>query len=73
MRRGRANCTGTIVDKSDDDADGAEPRGNYERIGECLLEKEPQQFFPPLPCVEDEACMMGRPDGARGGPTIECR
>lgn len=72
MWRGRANCTGTIVDKSHDDADGAEPRGNYQRRGECR-DKEPQQFLPTLQCVEDEACVIGRPDGARGGPTIECR
>ena len=63
---------GTIVDRSDDDEDGTESRGNYQRIGECR-DKKPQQLFQPLQCVEDEACVIGRPDGARGGPTIECR
>jgi len=35
---------GTIADKSDDDEDGTEPRGNYqpERIGECR-ELKPQR------------------------------
>ncbi len=35
---------GTIVDRSDDDEDGTEPRGNYQRTGECR-ELEPQKFF----------------------------
>ena len=37
---------GTIVDRSDDDEDGTEPRGtgNYQRIGKCRG-LEPQKFF----------------------------
>jgi hypothetical protein len=48
---------GTIVDKSDDDEDGSEPRGNYQRIGECR-ELKPQQFFTTLQCIEDKARVM---------------
>ena len=38
---------GAIADKSDDDEDGSEPRGNYQRIGECG-ELKPQQLFTTL-------------------------
>ena len=44
----------SIVDRSDDDEDGTEPRGNYQRIGECR-ELKPQQFFTTLQCIEDKA------------------
>jgi hypothetical protein len=62
MLRGRAKCTAllTIVDRSDDDEDGTEPRGNYQRIGECR-ELEPQKFFTTLQCIEDKACVMDDP------------
>ncbi len=45
---------GTIVDGSDDDEDGTEPRGNYQRIGECR-ELKPRQYFTTLQCFEDKA------------------
>jgi hypothetical protein len=51
---------GTVVDKSDDDEDGSEPRGNYQRIGECR-EWKPQQLlkFTTLhTCIEDKASVM---------------
>jgi hypothetical protein len=58
---------GTIVDKSDDDVDGTEPepRGNYQRIGDCR-ELEAQKFFTTLQhqhstCIEDKACVMDDP------------
>ena len=55
---------GTIVDRSDDDEDGTEPRGNYQRfcqrIGECR-ELEPQKFFTTLQCIEDKARVMDDP------------
>jgi len=51
---------GTIADKSDDDEDGTEPRGNYQRIGECR-ELEPQKFFTTLQCIEDKARVMDDP------------
>ena len=58
---------GTIADKSDDDEDGTEPRGNYQpeslkvqRIGACR-ELEPQKLFTTLQCIEDRACVMDDP------------
>ena len=51
---------GTIVDRSDDDEDRTEPRGNYQRIGECR-ELEPQKFFTTLQCIEDKARVMDDP------------
>ena len=56
---------GTIVDKSDDDGDGAEPRGNYQRIGECR-DTKPQQFFTTLQCIEDKASVMDDPTVPEG-------
>jgi hypothetical protein len=51
---------GTIVDKSDDDEDGTEPRGNYQRIRECR-DCQPQMFFTTLQCIEDKASVMDDP------------
>jgi hypothetical protein len=52
-----AKMYGTIVDKSDDDEDGTEPRGNYQRISECR-DLRLQQFFTTLQCIADKASLM---------------
>ena len=62
---------GTIADKSDDDEDGTEPRGNHQRIGECpgrASGLQPQKFFTTLQCIEDKASVMDDqtvPEGAK--------
>jgi hypothetical protein len=64
-----AKMYGTIVDKSDDDEVGTEPRGNYQRISECR-DLRPQQFYTTLQCTADKAPQLdGRPNGVQAGQT----
>jgi hypothetical protein len=70
-RTGKMYAGGTIVDKPGDDVDGTEPRGNYQRIGECR-ELEPQKLCTTLQCIEDRHCVMDDPRCLRGSD-IACR
>jgi hypothetical protein len=66
-RTGKMYGTIVQVDKSDDDEDGTEPRGNYQRIGECReLKPHHWQFFTTLQCIEDKACVMDDPTVPEG-------
>jgi hypothetical protein len=73
-----ATMYGTIVDESDDDDDGTESRGNYQRISECR-DLRPQQFFTTLPCIADKASVMvlglehGTPFGTMGKGRGRCK